>query len=62
MEVEHIVPRSGGGGNKVRNLPLSCRPCNEKTDNQTTAEFGYPEVQAKAKRSLRDAAAGKDLT
>ena len=47
MEVEHIVPRSGGGGNKVSNLPLSCRPCNEKTDNQTTTEFGYPEVQAK---------------
>ena len=62
MEVEHIVPRSRGGSNRVSNLTLSCRPCNEKTDNQTATEFGHPEVQAKAKRPLRDAAAGKALT
>ncbi len=57
MEVEHIVPRSKGGSNRVSNLTLSCRPCNLKKGNQTAAEFGHPEVQAKAKRPLRDAAA-----
>ena len=57
MEVEHIVPRSRGGSNRVSNLTLSCRPCNEKKGNQTATEFGHPEVQAKAKRPLRDAAA-----
>ena len=62
MEVEHIVPRSRGGSNRVSTLALSCRPCNEKTHNQTATEFGHPEVQAKAKRPLRDAAAGKALT
>ena len=42
MEVEHIVPKTRGGSNRVSNLTLSCRPCNQKKGNQTAAEFGYP--------------------
>jgi 5-methylcytosine-specific restriction endonuclease McrA len=57
LEVEHIVPRSRGGSNRVSNLTLACRPCNERKGRQTAAECGYPAVQAQAKQPLRDAAA-----
>lgn len=57
LEVEHIVPKSRGGSNRVSNLTLSCRDCNQKKGNLTAAEFGYPAVQAKARKPLRDVAA-----
>ena len=57
LEVEHIIPRCRGGSNRVSNLTLACTPCNQKKNNQTAAEFGYPKIQAKAKLPLRDAAA-----
>jgi len=57
MEVEHIVPKTRGGSNRVSNLTLSCQPCNQKKSDQTVAEFGYPEVEKQAKAPLKDAAA-----
>jgi len=57
MEVEHIVPKTRGGSNRVSNLTLSCQPCNQKKGDQTAAEFGYPEVEKQAKVPLKDAAA-----
>jgi 5-methylcytosine-specific restriction endonuclease McrA len=57
MEIEHINPRSRGGSNRISNLTLSCRPCNQKKGNQTASEFGHPEVQAQAKKPLRSAVA-----
>lgn len=57
FEVEHIIPRSRGGSNRVGNLCLACHDCNEAKDNQTAAEFGFPNIQAQAKKPLKDAAA-----
>lgn len=57
LEIEHIVPKSRGGTNQVNNLTISCQVCNQEKGSQTAAEFGYPEVQALAKRPLKDAAA-----
>jgi 5-methylcytosine-specific restriction endonuclease McrA len=57
LEIEHIVPKSRGGSNRVSNLCLSCRPCNVKKGNMTAEEFGHPGLHAKAKRPLKDAAA-----
>lgn len=57
LEVEHIIPKGRGGSNRVSNLTISCKMCNEKKGTQTAAEFGYPDIQAQAKRPLRDAAA-----
>lgn len=57
LEVEHIIPRSWGGSDRVANLTISCRGCNQKKNNQTAAEFGYPHLQAQAKQPLKDAAA-----
>jgi hypothetical protein len=57
LQVEHIVPKVRGGTNRVSNLTLACEPCNKKKGNQTAEEFGHPEVQAQAKKPLKDAAA-----
>ena len=57
LEVEHIIPSTRGGSHRVSNLSLACHDCNKKKGTQTAAEFGYPEVQAKAKQPLKDAAA-----
>jgi len=57
LEVEHIVPKSRGGSNRVSNLTLACRPCNKAKGSQTAAEFGHPHLLAQAKQPLKDAAA-----
>lgn len=57
LEIEHITPKSRGGSNRVSNLCLACRSCNQRKGNQTAAEFGHPQVQAIAKKPLKDASA-----
>ncbi|MBN1813399.1 MAG: HNH endonuclease [Anaerolineae bacterium] len=57
LEVEHIVPSSRGGSNRVSNLTLACHDCNQEKGNRTASEFGHPEVQVQARMSLKDAAA-----
>jgi 5-methylcytosine-specific restriction endonuclease McrA len=56
LEVEHIVPKSRGGSDRVSNLTISCRRCNLEKGNRTASEFGHPKVEAQAQRSLKDAA------
>jgi len=53
LEVEHIVPKSRGGSDRVSNLTISCSKCNQKKGNKTAEEFGYPEIQEKANKSLK---------
>lgn len=57
FEVEHLVPKSRGGSDRVSNLVIACRPCNELKGSQTAAEFGFPQLQVQAKQPLKDAAA-----
>lgn len=57
LEVEHITPKSKGGSNRVSNLGLACRPCNQRKGNQTASEFGFPNIQAQARNPLKDASA-----
>jgi 5-methylcytosine-specific restriction endonuclease McrA len=57
LQVEHIVPRTRGGSDRVSNLTLACGPCNQRKGAQTAAEFGFPLVQPQAQQPLRDAAA-----
>jgi 5-methylcytosine-specific restriction endonuclease McrA len=57
LEIDHIVPRSRGGVDSVRNLTLACQRCNQKKGNRTAAEFGHPEVEKLARLPLKDAAA-----
>ena len=63
LEVEHIVPKSKGGSNRVSNLALACHRCNQKKGNQDVKDFlkRKPELLKKilsqAKAPLKDAAA-----
>lgn len=56
LEVEHIIPKSRGGSNRLDNLCISCHTCNQKKGNQTAEEFGYPNIQQQVKKSLKDCA------
>ena len=63
LEIEHIKPKSHGGSNRISNLALACRTCNQEKNNMPIDEFlkGKPEllkrIKSKAKASLKDAAA-----
>ncbi len=57
FEIDHLQSRSRGGSNRVSNLALACHACNQAKGNQTAYEFGHPEVEARAKAPLKDAAA-----
>ena len=63
LEIEHIKPKSRGGSDRVSNLTLSCRKCNEKKGNKSVEEFLkrkpdlLKKVLANAKKPRRDAAA-----
>ena len=62
-EIEHLTPRSRGGTNRISNLVLSCRACNETKGSQTLEEFlaKKPAVLRRIKEqqqaSLHDSAA-----
>jgi len=56
LEIEHIIPKTRGGSNRVSNLTLSCRECNLRKGNKTATEFGYPMLQNQAKKSLKEIA------
>lgn len=55
LEKEHVIPKSKGGTNRVSNLVVSCRPCNEKKDNQPLGVFlkGKPSIIKKIKTQLK---------
>ena len=57
LEIEHVTPKTRGGSNRITNLSIACHDCNQEKGTQTAAEFGHPEIQAKAKQPLKDAAA-----
>ncbi|BCX88367.1 hypothetical protein MIN45_P0736 [Methylomarinovum tepidoasis] len=63
LEIDHIHPRSRGGSDRVGNLTLACRDCNQAKGNRDVKEFlsGQPDrlaqILAQAKAPLRDAAA-----
>lgn len=57
FELDHQVPRSRGGSDRASNLVLACHECNQAKGNHTAAEYGHPEVAARAKAPLKDAAA-----
>jgi hypothetical protein len=57
LELDHLLPRTRGGPTRASNLAPACHPCNQKKGTRTAAEFGHPEVEARATAPLRDAAA-----
>ena len=63
LQVEHIHPKARGGGNRVSNLTMACRCCNESKGAQPVEAFLAKKpallknILAQAKRPLSDAAA-----
>jgi len=63
LEIDHIHPRSKGGSDRVSNLTLACRPCNQRKANRDVVEFlakdpkRLARIEAQRKAPLRDAAA-----
>jgi hypothetical protein len=53
--VEHLVPKSRGGTNRLSHRVLACGPCSTAKGARTAEEWGYPAAQAR--RPLHDAAA-----
>lgn len=39
LEVEHVQPKSRGGGDRIGNLVIACRDCNKTKDNRTAGEW-----------------------
>ncbi|MBI2567453.1 MAG: HNH endonuclease [Candidatus Schekmanbacteria bacterium] len=63
LQIEHIVPKAGGGSDRANNLTLACRSCNERKGRLDVREFLGSDsnrlalVQANAKAPLAAAAA-----
>jgi len=63
LEVEHLIPRSRGGSNRVSNLVVACPACNTKKGTQTLEEFlskkpaQLKRIQAQLEIPLHDTAA-----
>lgn len=39
LEIEHLLPKSKGGSNRISNLGIACRNCNQKKGRQALREF-----------------------
>ncbi|MEN8216641.1 MAG: RNA-guided endonuclease IscB [Pseudomonadota bacterium] len=63
LEIEHIQPKSQGGSNRVSNLTIACRKCNQKKSNKSIEDFlkrkptALKRIKAQTQKSLKDTAA-----
>ncbi len=63
LEIDHIHPRSLGGSDRISNLTLACRDCNQEKGNRPVEQFLakkpdlLKKVLSRAQAPLRDAAA-----
>ena len=63
IELDHVVPRSKGGSDRVSNLVPSCHKCNQRKGNRSIEDFlagdreKLHEIQKQLKAPLRDATA-----
>ncbi len=55
LEIDHVVSRSKGGSDRVANLVIACRPCNEAKGDQPIEVFlaQQPEVLARVQAQRR---------
>ena len=63
LQIEHLVPRSRGGTDRVGNLTLACNRCNQKKGNMFLEVFlkGKPELLAAIRRKAGKSLNQKDL-
>lgn len=55
LEIEHVIPRSQQGSNRISNLVISCRACNEKKGTKSIEIFlkKKPDLIRKIKAQLQ---------
>ncbi len=53
VTIDHVVPRSAGGGNESGNLVLCCRSCNCKKQDLSLVRFAGPEARAHIRRNVK---------
>ena len=60
LEMDHVHPRSKGGSNRVSNVVLACRACNEAKADQSIEAFlaGRPELLARIQAQIKTPLAG----
>jgi 5-methylcytosine-specific restriction endonuclease McrA len=46
LDVDHVMPRSCGGGESWTNLVTACQPCNRRKGRRTPTEAGMPLLRA----------------
>ena len=62
LQLEHVIPRARGGSNRVSNLVLACKKCNQKKGSKSIDEFLSKDkdllkkIKSKLKASLKDVA------
>ena len=63
LQIEHLIPRSRGGTDKISNLALACNRCNQKKGNQLLEVFLHckPDLLASLKRQVEQSPNQKDL-
>ena len=63
LHIEHVIPKAAGGSNRVSNLTLACKDCNEAKSTQSIGDFlarqpkRLARILAHLKKPLKDAAA-----
>lgn len=63
LQIDHIHPKARGGSDRISNLTLACRPCNQKKGSSDITLFlsqdptRLARISAQTKRPLKDAAA-----
>ena len=62
MELDHVVPRSKGGSDRVSNLVPCCHGCNQRKGNRSIEEFLAHDVERLAWIRSRQKAPLKDAT
>lgn len=50
LEIEHVIPKTQGGSDSVRNLVIACHTCNHEKGPRDAAAFGFPGIQRMANR------------
>lgn len=63
LNIDHVIPKSKGGSDRISNLVLSCVECNQAKSNQTLEDFlkdrpkVLKKIRSQLKASLSDATA-----